>query len=207
MDDWDNFYMLAGGTGGTLIGLIFVVIPLGIDHTQKGDELRSRLYVTPILIYFTSLLVIAMVMVPPMPDMARAVSLGVIGCAGLAYVMNLTLLSRGKGVARGEGLTEGLRLLFYVLLPLTAYALFAMSAAAWVREVDRIARFESVTVDEALTLLGRRFGPLLLWPWPCKNSSVSTVARSCGVVGDFASPPSASSARLKRLFQSGRRMV
>jgi hypothetical protein len=22
MDDWDNFYMLAGGTGGTLIGLI-----------------------------------------------------------------------------------------------------------------------------------------------------------------------------------------
>jgi hypothetical protein len=71
-----------------------------------------------------------MVMVPPMPDMARALSLGVIGCAGLAYVMNLTLPSRGKGIA-GEGLTEGLRLLFYVLLPLTAYALFAMSAMAW----------------------------------------------------------------------------
>ena len=65
MDDWDNFYMLAGGTGGTLIGLIFVVITLGIDHAKKGDELRSRLYVTPILIYFTSLLVIAMVRVPP----------------------------------------------------------------------------------------------------------------------------------------------
>jgi hypothetical protein len=75
-----------------------------------------------------------MVMVPPMPDMARAVSLGVIGCAGLAYVMNLTLLSRGKNVAHGEGLTEGLRLLFYVVLPLTAYALFAMSAVAWAFE-------------------------------------------------------------------------
>src|SRR4029079_17679292 len=67
----------------------FVVITLGIDHAQKSDELRSRLYVTPILIYFHTLLVIAMVMVPPMPDVARAVSLGVIGCAGLAYVMNL----------------------------------------------------------------------------------------------------------------------
>ena len=44
--------------------------------------------------------------------------------------MILTFL-RGKGIARGEGLTEGLRLLFYVLLPLTAYALFAMSAVAW----------------------------------------------------------------------------
>ena len=32
MDDWDNFYMLAGSTGGTLIGLIFVVITLGIEH-------------------------------------------------------------------------------------------------------------------------------------------------------------------------------
>jgi len=133
MDDWDNFYMLAGGTGGTLIGLIFVVIPLGIDHTKKGDELRSRLYVTPIHLFHQ----------PAChcdgdgaadADMARAVSLGVIGCAGLAYVMNLTLLSRGKNVAHGEGLTEGLRLLFYVVLPLTAYALFAMSAVAWAFE-------------------------------------------------------------------------
>ncbi len=33
-----------------------------------------------------------------------------------------------------------------------------MSAASWVSEVDHLARFETVTVDEALTLLGRRFG-------------------------------------------------
>jgi hypothetical protein len=46
MDDWDNFYMLAGGTAGTLIGLIFVVITLGIDHAQKGDEARGRWMVT-----------------------------------------------------------------------------------------------------------------------------------------------------------------
>jgi hypothetical protein len=47
MDDWDGFYALAGSTAGTLIGLIFVVITLGIDHTQKGDEHRVRLFVTP----------------------------------------------------------------------------------------------------------------------------------------------------------------
>ena len=94
MDDWDNFYMLAGGTAGTLIGLIFVVITLGIDHAQEGDEARARFFVTPILVYFTSLLVISMVMVPPMSALARAVSLGLIGCAGLAYVLNLGLLTR-----------------------------------------------------------------------------------------------------------------
>jgi hypothetical protein len=32
-----------------------------------------------------------------------------------------------------------------------------MSALSWVVEVDRLARFETITVDEALTLLGRRF--------------------------------------------------
>jgi hypothetical protein len=35
MDDWDNFYMLAGGTAGTLTGLIFVVITLGMDPQSR----------------------------------------------------------------------------------------------------------------------------------------------------------------------------
>jgi len=41
MDDWDGFYTLAGSTAGTLIGLIFVVITLGIEHIKEGD-LRAR---------------------------------------------------------------------------------------------------------------------------------------------------------------------
>jgi hypothetical protein len=32
-----------------------------------------------------------------------------------------------------------------------------LSADAWVREVDLLARYESISQDEALTLLGRRF--------------------------------------------------
>ncbi|HQR39380.1 MAG TPA: hypothetical protein PLF26_13385 [Blastocatellia bacterium] len=32
-----------------------------------------------------------------------------------------------------------------------------LSAGAWVFEVDRLAKFESITLDEALVLLGRRF--------------------------------------------------
>src|SRR3972149_9869744 len=92
MDDWDNFHRLAGGTAGTLIGLIFIVITLGIEHSQQGDSDRTHRFVTPILVHFTSLLVIALAMVAPTSAAARAVALGVIGCAGLAYVMNLALL-------------------------------------------------------------------------------------------------------------------
>ena len=38
-----------------------------------------------------------------------------------------------------------------------ASRLVKLSADAWVREVDLLARYDSISKDEALTLLGRRF--------------------------------------------------
>ncbi len=38
-----------------------------------------------------------------------------------------------------------------------ASRLVKLSADAWVREVDLLARYDSISQDEALTLLGRRF--------------------------------------------------
>jgi hypothetical protein len=83
MADWHNFYMLAGGTAGTLIGLIFIVITLGMEHSKAGDEVRTRLFVTPILVHFACLLIIALVMVAPTSTLTRALALGAIGCARL----------------------------------------------------------------------------------------------------------------------------
>jgi len=125
MDDWDNFYLLAGGTAGTLIGLIFIVITLGIEHSQSGDSDRTHRFVTPILVHFTSLLVIALAMVAPTSAATRAVALGVIGCAGLAYVMNLALISRRRAKS------DERELVWDVLLPIASYALIATAAAAW----------------------------------------------------------------------------
>ena len=75
-----------------LIGLIAVFITLGIEHAEQDDDLRARFFVTPVLVHFISLLVIAMVMVPPLSAVSRALALGAIGSAALAYVMNLWLL-------------------------------------------------------------------------------------------------------------------
>lgn len=88
-----------------------------MDHAQEGDTLRIRIFVTPILVYFASLLVISMVMVPPMPALARAVSLGAIGCAGIAYVLHIARLSRT------EAKTDEQELVWDVLLPLASYVL------------------------------------------------------------------------------------
>jgi len=65
MGDSDGFCALTGGTTGALIGLIFVVITLGMEHAKEGDTVRTRLFVTPVLVYFASLLITSLAMIPP----------------------------------------------------------------------------------------------------------------------------------------------
>jgi hypothetical protein len=125
VDGWSDFFMLAGATAGTLIGLIFVVITLGAGHGIDGDETRTRLFITPILVNFTSVPIVALLTVAPISAPLRAIALGLVGCAGLGYVMNLALTSRRRRD------TESFELSWNVLLPITAYALLATAAAAW----------------------------------------------------------------------------
>ncbi|MGO8842851.1 MAG: hypothetical protein ACLQF1_17480 [Methyloceanibacter sp.] len=125
MANWDNFYVLAGGTSGTLIGLIFVVITFGGEHAKAGDADRTRIFVTPVLVQFASLLLIALAMVAPVSNPVRASLLGLIGCAGLAYAANLALLAR-KRIDPAER-----ELLWDALLPIAAYVGLSISAAAW----------------------------------------------------------------------------
>jgi hypothetical protein len=68
MTNWDNFYMLIGSTAGTLVGLIFVVVSLGADHAKSSDEDRTRIFVTPVLVHFASLLLIALAVLAPVSN-------------------------------------------------------------------------------------------------------------------------------------------
>jgi hypothetical protein len=125
MADWSNFYMLAGGVAGTLIGLIFVVLTLGAERGKAGDADRTRIFITPVLVHFASVLLIALAMVAPVSNPVRASLLGLIGCAGLAYAANLALLARTQiEPAEREPLWDG-------LLPIAAYVCLAIAAAAF----------------------------------------------------------------------------
>ena len=125
MEGWSDFYTLIGATAGTLIGLIFVVVSLGADHAKAGDEHRTRVGVTPTLVHFAALLVSALAMLAPLSNIARAITLGIIGCAGLAYLFNLALLA-SKRIKAEERDT-----LLFGVLPMVAYAGFVVTGAAW----------------------------------------------------------------------------
>jgi lipid-A-disaccharide synthase-like uncharacterized protein len=130
MEGWSDFYQLIGATAGTLIGLIFVVVSLGAEHAKTGDEHRTRIGVTPTLVHFTALLVSALSMLAPLSNTARAVILGLIGCAGLAYLLNLALLV-SKRIKAEERDT-----LWFGVLPMAAYAGFLVTGAAWALAAD-----------------------------------------------------------------------
>jgi lipid-A-disaccharide synthase-like uncharacterized protein len=130
MEGWSDFYQLIGATAGTLIGLIFVVVSLGAEHAKTGDEHRTRIGVTPTLVHFTALLVSALSMLAPLSNTARAVILGLIGCVGLAYLLNLALLV-SKRIKAEERDT-----LWFGVLPMAAYAGFLVTGAAWALAAD-----------------------------------------------------------------------
>lgn len=69
-------------------------------------------------------------MLAPLSNSARAVVLGLIGCAGLGYLLNLALLA-SKRIKKEERDT-----LWFGVLPIVAYAGIVVTGAAWALAPD-----------------------------------------------------------------------
>jgi hypothetical protein len=147
MEGWSDFYTLIGATAGTLIGLIFVVISLGADHAKAGDEHRLRIGVTT-LVHFASLLLCALSMMAPLSNAARSLAVGLIGCAGLGYMVNLSFLAPKRIRA------EERKTFWFGILPIVAYAGFLVTAA--VGRLPRVSRPRSAPLP-AWCCSSRRF--------------------------------------------------
>ena len=85
--DWQSFYMLAGGASASLMGLVFVAASLAarlVDPDTAAAGVRT--FVTPLIIHFSAVLIIAMlVMIPTQTSASFGGMLGVGGIIGLGY--------------------------------------------------------------------------------------------------------------------------
>ena len=65
---WSNFFMTTGASGGTLVGLLFVVVTLGtgLPTSRKLDIAHSSL--TPALYSFACVLLQSLVVLVPWPS-------------------------------------------------------------------------------------------------------------------------------------------
>jgi cytochrome bd-type quinol oxidase subunit 2 len=94
---WDNFYIMAGTSAATLIGLMFVVLTLGthlaIPASRAGQGLDA--FVTPTLVHFGGVLFQSMTaLVPWWSRWPSAIIFGLSGLLGLTYAVLVVRLLR-----------------------------------------------------------------------------------------------------------------
>jgi hypothetical protein len=84
---WQNFYLLTGATAATLTGLVFVAASLGANLTNSAEVIGGlRVFVTPTIIHFTTVLLVAMLYTIPTQTYASlSLLLACCGAAGLGY--------------------------------------------------------------------------------------------------------------------------
>ncbi len=125
---WQNFYVIVGSSAGALIGLQFVVITLIADAPGQRDLQRAgSAFATPTIAHFGSVLLLSAVLCAPWPTSTPAAVLcGLVGIIGVVY--SLIVLRRIRTQAAYTPVFDDW--LFYLVLPLVAYATLAGSAFA-----------------------------------------------------------------------------
>ena len=117
-EHWANFYVVTSAAAATLVGLLFVVITLAAGRRRK-DTPRLRLYLTPTVIYFSSVLTMsALLTVPNQTKLSAIICICLGGIAGLGYACSLAI-RRGAGTA---SYLERSDLFPYIVFPSASYA-------------------------------------------------------------------------------------
>jgi len=83
---WDNFFVMAGTSAATLIGLLFVAVTVGTGISRPGIVHGTRGYLTPTLVHFGGVLFLALAVLAPWPS-ARP----------LAYQIQVVLMRQKVG--------------------------------------------------------------------------------------------------------------
>lgn len=168
LDRWANFYLTVSAASATLIGLLFVVIALVASGTVKDAAeaaARIRVYLTPTVVYFASVLFVAAILAFPIHTRLTAILCTCIaGIAGLLYTGS-TLMGGDK-----RHYYKRLDLIPYSGLPFAAYGLLVLGGAWLLHDTER-----------GLTLAA--IGMLLLLAIGIRNSWAIAIA----II--FAAPP------------------
>ncbi len=124
---WDGFYAIVGSAAGALIGLQFVVLTLIADRPAVGSDLAGAAFGTPTIVHFSAALLMAAVLRAPWHAIEPVAAMwGLIGVAGVVYILIVARRMRAQTVYRPQ-LEDWL---FHALLPLAAYAALAATALA-----------------------------------------------------------------------------
>jgi len=119
LEQWANFFVSTSAAAATLLGLLFVLVALAAERGRK-DRADLRIYLTPVVIYFSSVLLMSTLLIVPNQTRLSAVTcICLQGIAGLGYSGSLAI-RRGPGSASYVQRSD---LFPYAVFPFAAYAL------------------------------------------------------------------------------------
>jgi hypothetical protein len=125
--DWSEFFLLAGSAAAVLIGLIFVVISLMQDRSRSSVLAGSRLYMGPIVLGVSFVLVLsAAALIPGVGRCAFAAIAGVVAVWGLVRG-----LMSAVGIRRLGADMHWTDVWFYGAIPSALYLLLGLVALAF----------------------------------------------------------------------------
>ena len=95
---WDNFFIMAGTSAATLMGLLFVAVTVGTGFSPSGITRGTRGFLTPTLAHFGGVLFVALAVLAPWPSAwPIGIILGLGGLTGLAYQIHVILMRQKIG--------------------------------------------------------------------------------------------------------------
>jgi hypothetical protein len=119
LEQWHEFFLLCGTAAVTLTGALFIVISLGPSIIAAENQTGVRAFITPNVVYFTSVLVVSHVL------LSSAIPQEVTGwllCVGALLSMLYLWSTRAPRRWRENKLSR-LDWIWYIALPYLAYAL------------------------------------------------------------------------------------
>ena len=126
-EGWGEFYLLAGSAAAVLIGLIFVVISLMQDRSRSSVLSGSRLYMGPIVLGVSFVLVLsAAALMPHIRGDQFAAIAAVVAAWGLARGIVSSV-----GIARLKDEVHWTDLWFYGVAPSAIYVGLGLDALAF----------------------------------------------------------------------------
>lgn len=129
LSHWHDVLLLLGTAAATLMGLTFVAVTLAPEIIAGRESTAVRAFVTPIVAFFATVLVIAIVLlIPGITPTALAVIFALAGITGLAYHLTTTAHRQWREFELGVD-----DWIWYVGLPLAAYGAVFASAFGWWR--------------------------------------------------------------------------
>ncbi len=92
LQQWSSFFSITSAASATLLGLLFVVITIAPGLGRKLAS-KSRIYLTPAVIYLTSVLVMsALLTIPNQTQLSSVICICTMGIFGLVYIGSLAIL-------------------------------------------------------------------------------------------------------------------